>query len=183
MRRIEKLKKIAKPKLKLGLFLCPLFLAACFLGSAKLSALDEQQMDVKVLEELSPEEEREMIESFLNEGNEFFKVKEYDKANAAYERVFVLDPENIKASGRIDRLKKQMMAEGRSETELVTHVYDAEIEARSHYYWNKSQNLVREKKWGEARFTLEKILLLDPMNKEAEKLYKEVKAKTVSGDK
>ena len=132
----------------------------------------------KVLEELSPEEKREMITAFLKEGDQYFDAKDYDHANAAYERVFVLDPNHAGASRRIDRLKKQMLAEGKSETELVTRVYDAEIEARVHYYWTKAQTLVKEKKLGQARFTLEKILLLNPLHEEAQKLYKDLKSKT-----
>lgn len=176
-------RKSIKPKIKLGLFLC-LFTIVVLNVTGQMSCLAETSAaSMKVLEELSPSEKKEMINSFLKEGDELVDVKEYDQANAAYERVFILDSNNMEASKRIDHLKKQMLAEGKSETELVTHVYDAEIEARVHYYWIRAKTLVEQKKWGEARLTLEKILLLSPMHSEAQKLYKEVKSKASSGEK
>lgn len=176
----EEKRKSIRPKINLGLFLCLLVL---FVFTASFVHARTLRASVKVLEELTASEKKEMIESFLREGDELLDSKEYDAANASYERVFILDPHNMEASKRIDRLKKQMLDEGKSETELVTHVYDAEIEARVHYYWNRANKLVEQKKWGEARLTLEKILLLDPEHSEAQKLYKEVKPKASSGEK
>ena len=170
-----------KPKPKLGLLLwieAILLLLVLIRPPFEIMIFaDPDSHQVKVLEELSSEEKREMTRTFLEEGDRYFQEKDYDQANAAYERIFVLDPNNLEASKRIDRLKKQMLAEGRSETSLVAHVYDAEIEARSHYYLKKAKELAGEKKWGQARFTLEKLLLINPLHEEAQKLYKDLKSK------
>ena len=65
-----------------------------------------------VIEEMSPNEKKSMIEELLKEGDKLAEQKEYNQANATYETIFLIQPGNIDASKRIDRLKKKMMKEG-----------------------------------------------------------------------
>ena len=129
------------------------------------------------VEEMSKSEKHLRIDELLVEGDKHFEEKNYNLANATYESVFLLDPGNVKASQRIDRLKKQMLKEGKSETQLVTRVYDSEIDLRVREYIKQAKELVKEGKLGQARFVLQKLLLLDPLHEEAQKLYREVNRK------
>ena len=134
-----------------------------------------------VTEEMSKDEKRSVVQELLAEGDEYFNQKNYNLANATYESVFLLEPDNLEASQRIDRLKKQMLREGKSETQLVTRIYDSEIDLRVHEYLKQVKELVKEGKLGRARFTLQKLLLLDPLHEEAQKLYDEVNRKLTGG--
>ena len=136
---------------------------------------------VKVIEELDQEEKEELVEDLLARGDQYAAGKNFDVANEAYESVFLLDPNNKRASERIDFLKASILKEGRSETRLIGGAYDLEIEARVRVYWKQTQELMTNRRWGQARFTLEKLLLLDPLHKEAEHAHKLLKDAAVEG--
>ena len=142
-------------------------------GDAVVSA--DASEPLKIAEEMDEEEKREEIDRLLREGDRYKEMMNYNSANAVYEGVFRLDPNHVEASKRIDRLKEKMLQEGRSETGLVSGVYDTEIEARVRIYWNEVQELVAQERWGQARFTLEKLLLLDPLHEEGRELYERLK--------
>ena len=134
-----------------------------------------------VAEDLNSDERRDMVSQLLLEGDQYLGEKNYNLANASYESVFLLEPNHPEASKRIDGLKKHMLGEGRSETELVTRVYDEEIEERALGYLNQAKQLIAQQKWGQARFTLQKLLLIQPLHKEGRKLYESVNQKTAAG--
>lgn len=134
-----------------------------------------------VTEELTEQEKEEMIKQLLLEGDQHFKQKNYNLANASYESVFLVNPNHVEASKRIDQLKKQMLKEGKSETDLVTRVYDAEIDLRVSNYLKQAKESIQKGKLAQARFTLQKLLLLNPLHEEAEKLYDDVNRKLAGG--
>ena len=125
----------------------------------------------KVVEELTESEKQEVIEELFNAGDEYVRHMEYDRANAAYEGVFLFDAEHIEASKRIDGLKKKMLSEGKEERKKMSAVYDAEIEVRVRLYWIKVEKYIAEGRLSRAKFTLEKILLIDPLDQRAKALY------------
>ncbi len=154
-----------------------LFSVVClFLKTNQLVAAPAEKAVVK--EELSKEDKKSMAKQLIAEGDRQAEEKNYNLANATYESVFLLEPNNIEASQRIDRLKKRMFKEGRSETELVTRVYDQEIEERTRVYLKQAKELITQGKRAQARFTLQKLLLIDPLHVEANKLYKDLKEKS-----
>lgn len=130
----------------------------------------------KVAEELTATERKKMVQDLIEEGDRRFEAKDYNRAAAAYESVFLLEPEHEGASGRIDRLKKQMLKEGKSETEVLGQVYDSEIEARTSFYFGRARELLDQGKTGQARLELEKLLLLNPLHEEGRKLYEALQA-------
>ena len=127
-----------------------------------------------IVEELSSEEKEMMIKESLAEGDRLTERKEYNLANASYESVFVIEPNHIEASKRIDKLKKLMVKEGISETQLVTRVYDEEIEMRVRQYLAQAKDLIEQGKLAQARFNLQKLLLVSPLNEEGTKLYEQI---------
>ena len=118
-----------------------------------------------------------MVKQLLAEGDQYASEKNYNLANATYESVFLIEPNNVEASQHIDRLKKHMQKEGHSETELVTRVYDEEIDERTRVYLKQAKELITEGKLSRARFTLQKLLLINPLHAEANKLYQDLKQK------
>lgn len=132
----------------------------------------------KVTEELTTAEKKEMIQELIAEGDRYFDGKEYNRAAAVYESVFLLEPEQPEASERIDRMKKQMLKEGKAETEVLGQVYDSEIELRTRFYWGRAQQLLRDGKTAQARLELEKLLLLNPLHEEGKKRYETLKAES-----
>ena len=131
----------------------------------------------KVAEELTGPEKKKVIEDLIAEGDRYFNAKDYNHAAAAYESVFLLEPEHAGASARIDQTKKLMLKEGKTETEAVGRMYDTEIESRSHFYLVRARQLLADGKTGQARLELQKLLLLDPLHKEGKKLYEELEKK------
>lgn len=162
-----------KPKSKLGLFfVCLYFL---FFGySLSFAEFAEKR---PVVEEMSKEEKKTMTDQLLTEGDRLVENKDYNLANATYESVFLVEPGHIETSKRIDRLKKLMVKEGVSETQLVTRVYDQEIDIRAKRYLRQAKDFMKQSKLGQARFNLQKLLLINPLHEEANKLYKEVNQK------
>ena len=141
------------------------------------NSTENASSQIKITEEMDGEEKKNLVEQLMMDGDRYLRGKNYNLANASYESVFLLDPNNVEASKRIDRLKRHMVKEGKSETELVARVYDSEIEIRVREYLEQAKRLLEGKKWSQARFTLQKLLLLNPLHEEARKLYESLEQK------
>lgn len=156
-----------------------LALAASLLTEAQATVFaSSPPSSSSVKDELTREERKTMIDQLLREGDQYLATKNYNLANQAYESVFLLEPNHAVASKRIDRLKKEMLGEGRSEAELVARVYDTELQERIGQYLERARELMAKGKWGQARFALQKLLLLNPLHEEANRLYQEVIGKS-----
>lgn len=120
--------------------------------------------------EFSKEEKKRQVKELIVLGDELIEAKDYKRALEAYEHVFTLDPENLRASAKIDLLKKQVQKEGKNEAGIVGAVYEEEIQNRVHQYMTETKEYLQAEKLGQARLSLKKILLLDPFHKEAQQL-------------
>jgi len=168
----------AKPKRKLGLCVWALIgIVMLPAGQPVLRAAGFPSIAER--EEMNAEEKQEVIEQLLAEGEQYMKEKRYNLASASFESVFLLAPHHVKASESLDRLKKQMIKEGKYETDLVGRVYDAEIDIRVQAYWKQAKQLLAEGRRAQARFALQKLLLIQPLHEEARKLYEELKTEMV----
>jgi hypothetical protein len=156
-------------------FLC---LALAGLHLIDMNSFANAATHPKVTEELSDSEKQSMIRELLAEGDRYADEKNYNLANAAYESIFLLDHEHEGASERIDRLKKRMLKEGKSETDLVTRVYDSEIDMRVRTYLKQAKEFMETGRVGQSRLALQKLLLINPLHEEAEKLYKKLNEET-----
>lgn len=150
------------------------FMLIAVLGPSLPSIMFADVNKRPVVEELSKEEKVSMMKQLLEEGDRLVERKDYNLANATYESIFLIKPGHVEASKRIDRLKKRMVKEGVSETQLVTRVYDQEIEIRAKQYLNQAKELMKAGKLAQARFNLQKLLLINPLHEEANKLYKKL---------
>lgn len=155
-------------------FLIAIMISNLFSASTMIAS-PEQDEAIKLADEYTKEERQKHVSELLALGDQLFDEKNYTYALAAYEEVFLLDPDNPKASARIDRLKKQASRDGKDEIGIVRGVYEEQAKERVRKYWLEAREYLKEKKYGQARFAVEKILLLDPESKEAIALYEDLK--------
>lgn len=136
---------------------------------------DPDPAKIRELEaEFSKEEKNRQVKDLIMLGDQLIEMKEYGRALDAYEHVFTLEPENTRASAKIDLLKKQVEREGKAEAGVVGGVYDEEIQNRIHQYMSETKEYLQTEKIGRARLSLQKILLLDPFHKEAQALLNQL---------
>jgi len=152
--------------------LIAMILLLCHSLSVSALARDNAFEQVKKLEkEYSAERAETTIDQLLQLGDELRDEKKYKQALEAYEEVFTIDPGNVRASAKIDVVRQVMQREGKDETGIVKGVYEEEAKNKVISYWTEIRDYLKEEKYGQARFTLEKLLLLDPFNQEAIQLH------------
>ena len=122
------------------------------------------------LEELSSQEKRLQVKTWLERAQSFLEVNQFDEALLAAEQVFQLDPENPEASRLIDEIKQRARKQGQDESLFLKGLYNQEINSRIKRYTQQAEAWFREKRWGAARLAIEKILFLDPKNETGRQL-------------
>lgn len=142
---------------------------------ASFALSENKESAQKLAEEFSKEAKLNHSTELMALGDQLAEQNNFEAALAAYEQVFVFDPGNTKASAKIDLLRKQMKKDQKNENGIVSAVYEQEAQDKIRNYWAKTQEYLQDRKMGQARFALEKILILDPMNEEARKLYDQIK--------
>lgn len=149
-----------------------LTVSSLILFPTKLKANPEKIREIEA--EFSKEEKNRQVKDLIMLGDQLKENKDYTRALEAYEHVFALDPENVRASAKIDLLKKEAEKENRSEAGVVGAVYEAEVQDKVHQYMKETKAYLEAEKMGQARLTLQKILLLDPFHKEAQELLNQL---------
>lgn len=124
----------------------------------------------EIPEEVPSSRKSLQIKTWLERSRGFLEVGEFDEALQAAERVFQLDPENPEASRLVDEIQEKAREEGREEDRILQEVYQQEIDARIQRYTQQAEADIRERRWGAARFAIEKLLTLDPKNAKGRKL-------------
>lgn len=127
------------------------------------------------IEELTPQAKSDEVQTWLERGRYLLELKQYDEAVLAVEKVFLYDPENLRASQLIDEIKQQALKEGRHESLIQSQVFESEVEGRVQTYRNQARQWIREGRWGAAKLAVEKVLLLAPEDHEALKLYDQIR--------
>jgi Tfp pilus assembly protein PilF len=124
----------------------------------------------KLPEELTAQEKKLQIKTWLERSQGFLQVNEFDQALLASEQVFRLDPGNPDASRLIDEIKAKARAQGKEEGLFLQDLYQQEIETRIKRYGEEAKAWFEANRSGAARLAAEKVLILDPKNAEAQKL-------------
>jgi len=131
----------------------------------------------KLPEEYTEEEKKNEIKTWVERAEAFLNVKLYDEAILAAEKIFSLDPQNIQASTMIDEIKQKAIEDGKSESLIVKKMYESEVEIRVNTYEQQAEKWLSEDRLGAARLAIEKILLLDPANVQANQWYQRIQAR------
>lgn len=128
----------------------------------------------QAVEEMGKEDKQNQIKTWLERSRTLFAAKQYDLALFAAEKVFLYDNENTAASELIDKIKGQALKDGKAETLFVSKMYEEEISDRLERYRQQAEELVDQGQLGQAQFTLEKILLLEPEDPKARGLLQKI---------
>lgn len=128
-------------------------------------------------DQMSSSEKKNWMKRFIQEGDRLANLGLYDMAVDEYEKVFLLEPENRKASQRIDRMKKQFLKEQGQILKEQGKQIDQELKRKVDIYLNQVEELVRAGNYSSAKRTLERLMTLDKKNKNAKKLMKLINEK------
>jgi tetratricopeptide (TPR) repeat protein len=123
------------------------------------------------------------VNKVLNEGNEFYKQQQYDKADVSYKRALELDQSNTTAkynrAGTMVHQNRQTEAM-KEYDELASTTTDADLKSKS--YYNKGVVLSAQKRLEESIEAYKNALRQNPNDQEArenlQKAMAELKKKT-----
>ena len=138
-------------------------------------ARQKDALETKTREDLTTEEKERMIRTWMERSDGLLRAKQYEQALLAAERVFIYDPDNIKASRLIDEIRNSALAEGKHASLIMQRRYEEEIEIRVERYREQAQVWKEEGRLGAAKMAVQKILLLEPKDRNAVVLYEEIK--------
>ncbi|MCB9799788.1 MAG: tetratricopeptide repeat protein [Candidatus Omnitrophica bacterium] len=130
------------------------------------SVLDAQQMNLK--------QKLDMAQTWVERSRELYEMKKYREATLAAEEAFKYDPQNVNASRMLDTIQAERIKEGQTESDQLRRIYRDEISEKIERYHEQLDEYMAGERWGMARFTAQKILLLAPEDPRALKKYEEI---------
>jgi len=127
----------------------------------------KEQLLPQAIEEMNGGDRQDAIKTWLDRSRSLFAVNQYDLALFAAEKVFLYDADNIAASELIDQIKGKALKEGKADTLFIHKMYKEEISDRLEQYRVEAEDLASQGRFGQAQFTAEKILMLEPEDPKA----------------
>jgi len=121
----------------------------------------------QAVEEMNTDDKQDQVKTWLERSRLLFNANQYDLALFAAEKVFLYDSENSAASELIDQIKAKALKEGKADTLFIHKMYKNEIADRLEQYRTQAEELVAKGQLGQAQFTAEKILMLEPEDPKA----------------
>lgn len=118
-------------------------------------------------EEMNASDKEDQIKTWLERSRALFNANQYDLALFAAEKVFLYDANDSAASELIDEIKGKAIKEGKADTLFIHKMYKNEIADRLEQYRTQAEELVAQGQLGQAQFTAEKILMLEPEDPKA----------------
>jgi tetratricopeptide (TPR) repeat protein len=126
------------------------------------------------VEEMNKDDKQDQIKTWLERSRALFEVSQYDLALFAAEKVFLYDANNEAASDLIDQIKGKALKEGKADTLFIHKMYKNEIADRLEKYRTEAEGLAAQGQFGQAQFTAEKILMLEPEDPKALSILQKV---------
>lgn len=127
-------------------------------------------------EETSARARKDFIQTLNERAESYFEEGRYQDAADTAQEIFQYEAGNARASELLDRIGRAERKEAGREENVLTEIYREEMSGRIESYRHDTRRAMDQKRWGRARFTLEKWLLLDPKDSEANRLYEQVLA-------
>lgn len=121
----------------------------------------------QAIEEMNADDKEVQIKTWLERSRALFNANQYDLALFAAEKVFLYEPDNNTASELIDQIKGKALKEGKADTLFIHKMYKNEIADRLEQYRTQAEDLATQGQFGQAQFTAEKILMLEPEDPKA----------------
>lgn len=128
----------------------------------------------QAVEEMNANDKQDEIRTWLERSQSLFAVNQYDLALFAAEKVFLYDADNNAASEMIDKIKTKALKEGKADTLFIHKMYQEEIADRLEQYRGQAEELAAQGQFGQAQFTAEKILMLEPEDPKALSILQKV---------
>ncbi len=125
----------------------------------------------------SDESNQTEVKNWLERSKSLLHQNQYDLALFAAEKVFVYDANNREASLLIDDIKDKAVKSGKADTLFLSKMYKEEVSERVKNYRSEAKQLLSEDKKEQAKFNLQKILLLEPEDPEALRLFSDLQKK------
>jgi len=117
------------------------------------------------------------VKNWLDRSRTLLHQRQYDLALFAAEKVFLYDANNREASYLIDDIKEGAIKNGKADTLFLSKMYKEEIGDRVKKYRSEAKDLMDQNKNEQARFSLQKILTLEPEDPEALRLFSQLQKK------
>lgn len=121
-------------------------------------------------EEWSSPEKSRQIKTWLERSRGYLEKSQFDEALQEAEQVFRIEADHLEASRLVDEIKEKARGRGEEEGLFLQGVYQEEIKERVGRYAGEAEAHLRAGRWGAARMAAEKLLLLDPENREGHRL-------------
>jgi len=121
--------------------------------------------------EMSAREKKDAIQTLNERAEEYLSAGKYAEAAETAQEVFNYDPGNSRASKTIDKITGAQGKEAEREGGLLREMYRDEMTERMEVYRREARRAIDARRYGQARFSLEKMLLLEPNDPEANRLY------------
>jgi tetratricopeptide (TPR) repeat protein len=128
----------------------------------------------QAIEEMNADDKQDQVRTWLDRSRALFNANQYDLALFAAEKVFLYDTENSAASELIDQIKSKALKEGKADTLFIHKMYKNEIADRLEQYRTQAEDLAAQGQLGQAKFTAEKILMLEPEDPKALSILQKV---------
>ena len=128
----------------------------------------------QAVEEMNADDNQDQIKTWLERSRALFEANQYDLALFAAEKVFLYDANDSVASELIDEIKAKALKEGKAETLFIHKMYKNEIADRLEQYRSQAEDLLAQGQLGQAQFTAEKILMLEPEDPKALSILQKV---------
>lgn len=126
--------------------------------------------------ELSSREKQDVIQTLNERAEEYFQEGKYAEAAETVQEVFQYEPGNGRASKMLDKITGAQGKEVEREGGVLREMYRDEMTERMEMYRLEARRCIDHGRYGKARFALEKMLLLEPNDPEANRLYSMVLA-------
>ncbi len=128
----------------------------------------------QAIDEMNADDKEVQIKTWLERSRALFNANQYDLALFAAEKVFLFEADNSVASELIDQIKGKALKEGKADTLFIHKMYKNEIADRLEQYRTQAEDLAAKGQWGQAQFTAEKILMLEPEDPKALSILQKV---------
>ena len=126
---------------------------------------------------MNADDKQDQIKTWLERSRVLFNANQYDLALFAAEKVFLYDANDSAASELIDQIKAKALKEGKADTLFIHKMYKNEIADRLEQYRTQAEDLAAQGQLGQAQFTAEKILMLEPEDPKALSILQKILSK------
>lgn len=123
----------------------------------------------------SNDQKKQIINDLLLKANTRLDQNQYDAAVETFEKIFLLDPLNAKASRGIDKARRQLIHEKDREDKVLSNIDKNENKEIIQLELEHAESALENGLRTQAQIHADRVLLIDPENREAEKLLRRLK--------